>query len=49
MNGDSECDQKAVKEKGLEKAFIRAMNWVVGNKEAFLDKLSKICTVGLRR
>lgn len=33
MNGNSACDQKAVKEKDLEKAFVRAMNWVIDRKE----------------
>lgn len=35
QNGDLACDPKAVKELDLEKAFVRAMNWVIGNKEPF--------------
>jgi DNA invertase Pin-like site-specific DNA recombinase len=31
-----DCDMKAVKEKGLEKAFVRAMNRIIANKEAYL-------------
>ena len=35
MNGDDACEQKAVKEKDLEKAFVRAMNYVIGSKQTF--------------
>ena len=47
QNGDLACDQKAVKEKDLEKAFVRAMNWVINNKEAFVENLMKDMYRGL--
>ena len=31
-----DCDMKAVKEKALEKAFVRAMNRIIANKGAYL-------------
>lgn len=39
MNGDEACPQKSIIERDLEKAFIRAMNQVVGGKESFIKKL----------
>lgn len=39
MNGESACSQKAVMERDLEKAFVRAMNQVIGGKETFMKKL----------
>ena len=36
-----------VKEKDLEKAFVRAMNWVIGTKQTFLEKLMKDIYRGL--
>jgi Recombinase. len=48
QNGDSACDQKSVKEKDLEKAFVRTMNWVIGDKEAFLEKLMQDIYQGLK-
>jgi hypothetical protein len=30
------CDMKSVKEKGLERAFVRVMNRIIANKEAYL-------------
>ena len=39
MNGDDACEQKAVKEKDLEKAFVRAMNYFIDSKQTFLEKL----------
>jgi hypothetical protein len=41
------CDQKSVKEKDLEKAFVRAMNWIINSKEDFLEKLSQDMYRGL--
>jgi DNA invertase Pin-like site-specific DNA recombinase len=41
MNGNSVCDQKAVREKDIEKAFVRAMNGIINGKENFLEKLSQ--------
>jgi hypothetical protein len=31
-----DCDMKAVKEKAVEKAFVRVMNRIIANKEAYL-------------
>jgi DNA invertase Pin-like site-specific DNA recombinase len=31
-----DCDMKAVKEKALEKAFVRVMNRIIANKEAYI-------------
>jgi len=39
MNGDEACNQKAVKEWALEKAFVRAMTSVIGAKDSFIEKL----------
>ncbi|MHB1127523.1 MAG: recombinase family protein [Bacillota bacterium] len=39
MNGNEACPQKAVMEHDLEKAFVRAMNQVIGGKISFIDKL----------
>lgn len=39
MNGDKACPQKAMIERQLERAFVRAMNQVIGGKEAFMEKL----------
>ncbi|NLI92550.1 MAG: hypothetical protein GX434_10200 [Peptococcaceae bacterium] len=47
INGEKACPQKAVIEKDLEKAFIRAMNQVLGGKEAFLEKLFENINKGL--
>ena len=48
MNGDSVCEQKAVKEKDLEQAFLRAMNKVIGDKEGFIANLSQDIYRGLK-
>ncbi|KLU65663.1 recombinase [Desulfosporosinus acididurans] len=47
INGNSACDQKSVKEKDLEKAFVRAMNWVINRKEIYLEELSRDIYHGL--
>ena len=47
QNADAACEQKAVKEKDLEKAFVRAMNWIIGSKQTFLEKLSQDIYRGL--
>ncbi|MBP2654284.1 MAG: putative recombinase [Firmicutes bacterium] len=39
MNGEEACSQKAVIERKLEQAFVRAMNQVIGGREAFMNKL----------
>lgn len=39
MNGDKACPQKAVMEWDLERAFVRAMNQVIGGKETFMEML----------
>lgn len=39
MKGKSACPQKAVMERDLEKAFVRAMNQVIGGKEIFMKQL----------
>ena len=39
MNGEKACQQKGVLERDLEKAFVRAMNQVIGGKESFIDRL----------
>jgi len=39
MNGESACPQKAVMERDLEKAFVRTMNQVIGDKETFIKIL----------
>lgn len=47
LNGEKACPQKAVLERDLEKAFVRAMNQVVGGKESFIDKLLNNIHIGL--
>ena len=39
MNGVSACNQKAVDERKLEKAFLGAMNQVIRDKSVFMDRL----------
>ena len=39
QNGKEACPQKVVKEKMVERAFVRAMNKVIGGKDTFLEKL----------
>ncbi len=39
LNGVESCSTKPVKEKELEQAFLRAMNKVIGLKEAFMKTL----------
>lgn len=39
MNGEKACPQKAVMECDLERAFVRAMNQVIGGKETFMERL----------
>lgn len=39
LNGNEACSQKAIAERKLEQAFVRAVNQVIGGKEAFLDRL----------
>ena len=39
QNGTEACPQKSVKERMLEQAFVRAMNKVIGGKDAFMEKL----------
>ncbi|WP_407312004.1 recombinase family protein [Desulfosporosinus sp. SB140] len=36
MNGNEACEMKAVKEKALEKAFVRAMNRIIASKETYI-------------
>ena len=39
MNGEEACPQKAMIERQLERAFVRAMNQVIVGKDAFMEKL----------
>ncbi len=39
MNGEKACPQKAIIERDLERAFVRAMNQVIGGKDIFMRKL----------
>ena len=39
LNGSEACPQKVIAEQKLERAFLRAINQVIGGREAFLDKL----------
>ncbi len=47
MNGDKACPQKAVMEWDLERAFVRAMNQVIGGKEPFMERLFENIYKGL--
>ena len=47
MNGDEACSQKAVKERALEKAFVRAMTSLIGDKDGFIEKLLENIYKGL--
>lgn len=49
MNGTDSCNMKAVAEKELEQAFIRAMNKVIGDKDDFLDQLINNILKGLEK
>lgn len=39
QNGIEACPQKSVKERMVEKSFVRAMNKVIGGKEEFIEQL----------
>jgi len=39
QNGIEACPQKSVKERMVEKAFVRALNKVIGGKDEFIEKL----------
>ena len=39
MNGDDACPQKAIAELKMERAFVGAINQVLGGREAFLDRV----------
>lgn len=39
MNGEEACPQKALIERKLEQAFVRAINQVIGGKDAFMERL----------
>jgi hypothetical protein len=49
MNGLDACSAKDVKEKDLEKAFIRAMGRVVGGEKEFLQQLLDNIKTGLEQ
>lgn len=39
MNGNEACKQKPILESNLEKAFMQALNRIIGSKDDFIDKL----------
>ena len=39
MNGEQACSQKAQIERKLERAFVRAINQIIGGKDAFMERL----------
>ena len=49
MNGLEACSAKDVKEKDLEKAFVKAMDRVVGDEKAFLQQLLDNISVGIKQ
>jgi hypothetical protein len=49
MNGDEACDQKAIMERDLEKAFVRAINQAISSKSAFNEKLLENIKKGLEK
>lgn len=49
MNGDKACDQKAIMERDLEKAFVRAINQAVSSKSEFIEKLLVNIKKGLEK
>lgn len=49
MNGLDACSAKDVKEKDLEKAFVRAMSRAVGGEKAFLQQLLENINTGLQQ
>ena len=49
MNGLDACSAKDVKEKDLEKAFVRAMSRAVGGERAFLQQLLENINTGIKR
>ncbi|KLU64486.1 transposon Tn3 resolvase [Desulfosporosinus acididurans] len=46
INGVESCGMKSIREKDLEKAFVRAINKVISRKEAFLLEETGDCVVG---
>ncbi|KLU65785.1 transposon Tn3 resolvase [Desulfosporosinus acididurans] len=46
INGVESCGMKSIREKDLEKAFVRAMNKVISGKEAFLIEETGDCVGG---
>lgn len=46
-NGDKTCPQKTIAEGNLEKAFINAINQVIGGKENFINQLLEYIYKGL--
>lgn len=49
MNGLDACSAKDIKEKGLEKAFVRVMGRVVGGEKEFLQQLLENINTGIER
>ncbi|MDR3565606.1 MAG: recombinase family protein [Negativicutes bacterium] len=47
MNGEKACPQKAVMEWDLERAFVKAINQVIGGKETFMERLFENIYKGL--
>lgn len=46
-NGEKACPQKSIVESNLEKAFIKALNQVIGGKESFINQLFENIYKGL--
>jgi len=49
MNGLDACAAKDLKEKDLEKAFIRAMSRAIGGEKAFLQQLLENISTGIKQ
>lgn len=49
MNGNKACNMRSLNEKHLEQAFIRAMNKVIGGREAFMETLLQNIYRGLEK
>lgn len=49
MNGLDACSAKDIKEKDLEKAFVRVMGRVVGGEKEFLQQLLENISAGIER
>jgi len=47
MNGDKACNMRSLNERHLEQAFVRAMNKVIGGKDAFIATLMQNIYRGL--